>query len=110
MDLNYLTETDQFVRDKGPVFDFEDFSLRIYRPDNIIVSPAYSSQSLEIKMIDDRRVVLTNIPKSITYEHLLLYLEYLSDEVGIEHVDNAHKDVKNSIVVQFMRHIGMVAF
>lgn len=76
----------------------------------MVMSPKYSSKSFEIKMIDEKRVILTNIPKSTTYEHLLLYLEYLSDEVAIEHVDNAHKDIKNSIVVQFINDIGIEAY
>ena len=57
-------------------------------------------------LFDRKRVLLTNIPKGITYEHLLLYLEYLSDEVGIERVDDAHKDFKNSIIVKFVDNIG----
>jgi len=53
-----------------------------------------SNQDLQRRIIDTRRVLVTNIPVDVTYEHLLLYLEYLSDEIGIEHVDDASKDVK----------------
>ncbi len=60
-----------------------------------------SNQDLQRRIIDTRRVLVTNIPVDVTYEHLLLYLEYLSDEIGIEHVDDASKDVKNSILVKF---------
>lgn len=68
-------------------------------------SPTKISFNLDHEF-DTKRVLLTNIPKGITYEHLLLYLEYLSDEVGIERVEDAHKDFKNSIVVKFVNNIG----
>ena len=61
---------------------------------------------IEIKLVDERKVLLTNIPSDISYEHLILYLEYLSDEIGIEHVDDSHKDVKSSIVITFIKNIG----
>jgi hypothetical protein len=64
-------------------------------------------QAIEIKMVDERRVLLANIPKEITHEHLILYLEYLSDEVGIEHVhDDAQNDYANAIIITFIKTIG----
>ncbi len=61
------------------------------------------------RFIDTSRVLITNIPTDVTYEHLLLYLEFLSDEIEIEHVDDSSKDVENSIMVKFKRSIEFEA-
>ena len=105
--------------DKGGVLQFDNFTLNISRLADERIEMATEHLNLdlnksnetkkkliEIKLVDERKVLLTNIPGDISYEHLILYLEYLSDEIGIEHVDDSHKDVKSSIVITFSKNIG----
>ena len=58
---------------------------------------------------DDQRLLLTNIPDLIHVDHLVLYLEYLSDEIAVERLDYC-RELKNSIAVTFVRAIGSFQF
>lgn len=120
-------EAEKLLEEKGNYWKLNKLSLTLIRATEYptkamssIISPSAlcdntfnqnghyykSHQDSPQQLIDEKRVLITNIPKQVTYEHLLLYLEYLSDEIGIEHVDDASKDVSNSIVVKFNVAIG----
>lgn len=71
-----------------------------------IVNSSRANTPLEIiKPIDQKRILLTNVPNSVDKEYLDLYLEYLSDEVEIERIDVA-KEIANSIVITYSKFIG----
>ncbi|CAF0810463.1 unnamed protein product [Brachionus calyciflorus] len=70
-----------------------------------IVNSSRGNTPLEIiKPIDQKRILLTNVPSSIDKEYLDLYLEYLSDEVEIERIDPG-EEIINSIVVTYSKFI-----
>lgn len=58
-----------------------------------------------IKPIDQRRILLTNVPIGLDYDYLELYLEYLSDEIEVERIDLG-EEIPNSIVVTFKKFFG----
>jgi hypothetical protein len=60
-------------------------------------------------MIDNKRILLNNIPNEINKEYLELYLEYLSDEIAIERYDFS-KEFKNNLLVTFTKDIGNYLF
>lgn len=71
-----------------------------------IVNSSRANTPLEIiKPIDQKRILLTNVPSSIEKEYLDLYLEYLSDEVEIERID-VGQEIANSIVITYSKFIG----
>lgn len=71
-----------------------------------IVNSSRANTPLEIiKPIDQKRILLTNVPSSIDKDYLDLYLEYLSDEVEIERID-VGEEIANSIVVTYSKFIG----
>lgn len=57
------------------------------------------------RAIDKRRLLLINLPNQLHTDHLILYLEYLSDEIDVERFDLS-KELKNTIVVTFKKDIG----
>lgn len=58
-----------------------------------------------IKLVDQHRIILTNVPSNLDQDFLELYLEYLSDEVEIERFDLG-EEILNSIVVTYKKFVG----
>lgn len=55
--------------------------------------------------IDNRRIFLVNFPDEIDHDYLELYLEYLSDEIEVESIENTPEDM-NSLLITFKKNIG----
>lgn len=57
------------------------------------------------KLLDKRRIILTNVQTFLNQEFLDLYVEFLSNEIEIERFDLS-QELKNAIVVTFVKDIG----
>ena len=68
-----------------------------------------ASGTLDLHVLDPRRIILTNVLPFIGQDYLELYIEYLSNEVEIVRFD-ASKEIKDALVITFEKNIGWIYF
>ena len=59
----------------------------------------------EMELLDEKRIILTNVLSFVGQDYFELYIEYLSNEVEIVRFDLS-KELKDGIVVTFEKNIG----
>ena len=79
-------------------------------PESIVAASNTNKESkphaaINPKLLDKRRIILTNVQTFLNQEFLDLYVEFLSNEIEIERFDLS-QELKNAIVVTFVKDIG----
>ena len=79
-------------------------------PESIVAASNITKESkqhaaINPKLLDKRRIILTNVQSFLNQEFLDLYVEFLSNEIEIERFDLS-QELKNAIVVTFVKDIG----
>ncbi len=86
---------------------FHQYQNEIYETINNHSVGFITKNKNEIELLDEKRIILTNVLSFVGQDYFELYIEYLSNEVEIVRFDLS-KELKDAIIVTFEKNIGQL--